>query len=542
MIKNKKLALLSVAGLLGALAIGVTASSSVGIIRTNGDDATVWKHYAAVEATFTSHGSKEFWASCTADADGNYGTRVFEAPTTGKIEEGGDFSATTYFTELTGDDDRYVAKKVPNVSYDARGGVAVAAGEVAYGTAISELPTTTREADDYYESYEFGGWYKDGAALADDDTVTGDMSLKAGWKYGDAKKIYVNDWNDADFILGSAITALSVSTLTGSTLSDDEGFLFRGGSDTTANTVVTPAVNFDEILDTVPAVYMYVGGAQSNNRWYVTTTEEKKLPEISVNDEIYLTQTLLRFTKDSSGKVHMHFIDTKMSNPMNYDGRENRSGDMTLADDQANGTAGIKFDAKDRGDYRKYWIGRPFYVSGEGNYLDITTKTGYTVTGADAKLKTEATGSGKSFWYEAVGGADEYVVLNGNNVSGGAVVAFDNFNLSTCFESGKGIKFNVGAWNGKETIYFNNVSLGVNAANENGVDPYTFDSIEKTFHNWDVTIDDIGFHAYNKNEDKTYDVALTSGQIAGTEPIELTLGNLSNGRFFYLSDVTTYHF
>ncbi len=538
MASKKKLTLLSVTGLLSVLAVGVAASVGSGkIIGAIGEDGTVWKHYAAVEATYTTHGSKEFWASCS-----DLGTHVFTAPTSGTIEEGGNFADTIYFTALEETDDRYIAKKVPSVTFDARGGVAVDTQEIAYGTTASELPTTTREADAYYESYEFGGWYKDGTALADTDTITESVDLKAGWKYGNAKKVYVNDWNDSDFELGAGITPMSVSALSGSTLSDDEGFLFRGAADSTTNTVVTPAVNFGEILNTVPVIYMYVGGAQANNRWYVTTTEEKKLPEIGVNDVTYLTQTLLSFTKDSSGKVHMHFIDTKMTNPMDYDGRANRSGDWTLTDEQANGTAGIKFDTKDRGDWRKYWIGRPFYISGEENYLDITTKTGYSVTGADVKLKTEASGAGLSFWYEAVGGADQYVVLNGNNKGGGADVTFDAVNLNTYFENGKGVKFNVGAWNGNETIYFNNVSLGVNGPNESGVDPYTFDSIEKTFHNWDVSIDDIGLHAYNKNEDKTYDVALTAGQIAGTESIKLTLGNLSNGRFFYLSDVSTYHF
>ncbi len=542
MIKNKKLALLSVAGLLGALAIGVTATSSAGIIRTNGDDATVWKHYAAVEATFTSHGSKEFWASCTADVNGNYGTRVFTAPTTGTIEEGGDFSATTYFTEMTADDDRYIAKKVPNVSYDARGGVAVASGEVAYGTAVSELPTTTRAADDYYESYEFGGWYKDGVAY---DKVAGSTTVKAGWKYGNAKKVYVNDWNDSDFVLGTGVVAKSVEDLSGCTLSDDEGFLFTPGDASQENTVNIPKINFNSVLDTVPVIYMPMGGKNGANYLHVTTANSTrtKLPENGSDDVKHLTKTMLSFTKDSSGNVHMHFMDTELVNPMNYDGRTNRSGDVTLSEAQANGTEGILFDAKDRYDStRYYWLGRPYYLNGEGKYLDITTKTGYTVSGADVKLKAEATGSGKSYWFEAVGGEDEYVVLNGNNKSGGADVVFDGVNLNTYFESGKGIKFTVGAWNGKETIYFNGTSLGVNAANESGVDPYTFDSIDKTFHNWDVTIDDIGFHAYNKNEGKTYDVALTAGQIAGTESIKLTLGNVSNGRFFYLSDVATYHF
>lgn len=547
MIKNKKLALLSVAGLLGALAIGVTTASSTGIIRTNGDDATVWKHYAAVEATFTSHGSKEFWASCTAGLDGKYGTRVFTAPATGTIEEGGDFAATTYFAELTADDDRYVAKKVPNVSYDARGGEAIATQEVAYGTAVTKLPTTTRAADDYYASYTFGGWYKDGVALADTDTVTSDMALKANWKYGDAKKVYVNDWNDSDFTLGTGIVAKSVSDLSGCTLSDDEGFLFTPGSENQENTVKVPAINFSSILDTVPVIYMPMGGANNYNYLHVTTANDTrtKLPQVGSDDVKHLTKTMLWFTKDSSKNVHMHFIDTEMTNPMDYDGRVNRSGDLTLSEAQANGTEGILFDAKDRyGVKRYYWLGRPYYFSGGGNYLDISTKTGYTVTGADVKNKSEHTsGTGCFYWNEAVANADQYVSLLGTDTGAGAKVTFDAINFSTLFAANKGIKFTIGSWNGNETFFFGATAVGVNGANLSGTDTYTTEQIEKTFHNWIVTIDDIGAHVYNQNEDKTYDIALTSGQIAGTESISMTLGAVrASGRCFWLSDVTTYHF
>ena len=544
MIKNKKLALLSVAGLLGALAIGVTTASSTGIIRTNGDDSTVWKHYKAVPATETTHGSREFWASCTASLDGNYGTRVFEAPGTGKIEDGGDIKNTTFWNDIVEGDDRYVAPLDSTITFDARGGVAVTEGKYSYGTEASALPTTTRAEDDYYESYEFGGWYKDGVAY---DKVAGSATVKANWKYGDAKKVYVNDWNDSDFTLGTGIVVKSVSDLSGCTLSDDEGFLFTPGSGTQENTVKVPAINFSSILDTVPVIYMPMGGANNNNFLYVTTANDTrtKLPQVGSDDVKHLTKTMLWFTKDSSKNVHMHFIDTEMTNPMNYDGRVNRSGDLTLSEAQANGTEGILFDAKGMyGTTRYYWLGRPYYFSGEGNYLDISKKTGYTVTGADVKTKSEHTsGTGSMYWYEAVGNADQYVSLLGTDTGAGAKVTFDAIDFSTLFAANKGIKFTIGSWNGNETFYFGNTAVGVNGANLSGTDTYTTEQIEKTFHNWIVTIDDIGAHVYNQNEDKTYDIALTTGQIAGTESISMTLGAVrASGRCFWLSDVTTYHF
>ncbi len=544
MIKKQKLALLSVAGILGALTLGVTAATGGnGTIRTYGGEATVWKHYAAVEATETTHGSKEFWASCTPDASGKYGARVFEEPTTGIIEEGGNIQDTVYWDEIKEGDDRYVAPLDSTITFDARGGVAVEAGKYAYGAEASALPTTTREADEYYESYEFGGWYKDGVAY---DKVAGSTTVKANWKYGDAKKVYVNDWKAEDFTLGTGIVTKKVADVSGCTLTDDEGFMFVPGSSADQeNTVNIPAINFSSILDTVPTVYMPIGGYNSNNYLHVTTASgRKKLPENGSNDVKHLTKTMLRFTKDSAGTVHMHFADTELTNPMNYDGRTNRTGDLTLTTAQANGEEGILFDAKDRyGSTRYYWLGRPYYLNGEGNLLDVTTKTGFAVTGGTVRTKSEHTsGAGAAFWYEAVGGADEYVAILGNDASAGAKVTFDGTDLSTLFAAKKGIQFIIGGWNGNETFYFGDTAMGANGANLSGCDAYTVDQIEKTFHNWVVTIDDIGAHVYNKNEDKTYDIALTAGQIAGTENITMTLGKVSNGRCFFLSDIATYHF
>ena len=546
MIKNKKLALLSVAGLLGALAIGVTTASSTGIIRTNGDDATVWKHYAAVEATFTSHGSKEFWASCTAGLDGKYGTRVFTAPTTGTIEEGGNFADTTYFAELTADDDRYVAKKVPNVSYDARGGKAIATQEVAYGTAVTELPTTTRAADDYYASYTFGGWYKDGVALADTDTVTGDIALKAGWKYGESKKVYLDNWTVENFTKGDGVTIKSASSASGFSKTDDEGIMFAP-SDGANGVMTAPATNFSEILDSTRAVYMYVGGFNSYNKMNVTVSSDTELFNNNSNQDVkYLTRMLLRFTKEADGKVHMHYSDTTVENPIYYNGGyKSYAYDAVLTDNQANGTEGLVFTAAQKGATRLYWIGKPYYIKGEERYLDVSQKTGYTITNADSKNKTDAASGIAPWgtWVEWVGSLNEYMGFLGNSANEAATLTFDSINFSTLFAAGKGVKFTIGAWNGNEHVYFGDTDLGVNGAKPDDAKNHTVDSVEKTWHNWVVSIDDIGAHIYNQNEDKTYDVPLTAGQIAGTEGVSLKLTTkCSNGRFFLLSNLYTYHF
>ncbi len=551
MIKNKKLALLSVAGLLGVLAVGVTAAGSSGTIRTFGDDATIWKHYAAVAATETDHGSKEFWACCTPGDDNKYGKRVFTAAeVTGKIEEGGDIKDTTYWNDIVEGDDRYVAPLDSTITFDARGGTVVTEGKYSYGTLASALPTTTRAADDYYESYDFGGWYKDGVAY---DKVAGSTTVKANWKYGDAKKEYItNNWG-ADYFTdkGSGVTFRNVAfinaqndvkngTLAAFDKTDDEGVVVTMG----AESLTTPAIDFKTSLDQHHEIYMYVGGYNSNNQLTVAAASNVSFQKNdgSNNSTAALTKTLLRFTKDASGSVHMHYMLANLDNPMNSTGRQ-YDGDVLLTDDQANGKTGLTFTANLAGT-RAYWIGKPYAIKGEAQYLDVIKKNGFTVTGADVSTKAEHTsGNGALFLREAVYSAEDFVVLYGNSSTSSAELKFDAIKLSDFFDEGKGIKFTVGAWNGNEAVYFGETSLGVNAANYSGLDPYTQADIEKTFHNWVITIDDIGFHAYNQNEDKTYDVPLTAGQIAGTESISLQLTTkLSNGRCFLLSDLCTYHF
>lgn len=543
MIRKKKIALLSAAALLGAFSVGTIAMANngdpIGIFTETNEDAVVWKHYAAVAPTFTSYGSKEFWASCS-----NPGTHVFTKPSKGSIEEGDDFSKTAYFSELTETDDRYVAKLIPSVSFDTRGGVAIATQEVAYDTEVSSLPTTTRAGDDYYESYEFGDWYSEGTPLASDAKIQSNLNLKAGWKYGTAKKTYVSDvWNSEGFTAGSGVTIKTASSASGFDKTDDEGIMFSPSS-SEAGVMTAPAINFSELLETKRAIYMEVGCYNSNNKLSVTASETKQITSNGGDqqDVKYLTRVLLRFIKSADGKVHMLFTDTTLENPLNYDGRTNRTGDLTLTDEQANGTNGLIFSATQTGNTRLHWLGRPYYINGQEKLLDVTQKTKLTVTGGALKNKSEVSGDVPwNNWYEYMGNTNEFVGIRGTNASGGSVLSFDAFDFNTRFENGQGVKFNIGAWNGGEEIYFNGNSLGANGAKPANVETHTADSVEKTWHNWEITVDSIGLHVYNKNEDKTYDFALSDAQLSGEDNLSLTLAKISNDRFFLLSNLYTFH-
>ncbi len=82
-----------------------------GFVRAT--DNNYWNHYAKVEPTQYTHGSKEFWANCS--------THNFQltAPGAGAdIRNGGDFSLTAYFDELQSTDPRYIPPLSGTYDYD----------------------------------------------------------------------------------------------------------------------------------------------------------------------------------------------------------------------------------------------------------------------------------------------------------------------------------------------------------------------------------------------------------------------------------------
>ena len=104
------------------------------------DNNTVWKHYAAIEASENTYGSKEFWASCS-----EIGHHVFNEPTSGAIIEGGDFSLTPYFSLLTLKDDRFV----PSFAKQRELGMipVVDANNITYGLYPQHVVSEGEEVD-----------------------------------------------------------------------------------------------------------------------------------------------------------------------------------------------------------------------------------------------------------------------------------------------------------------------------------------------------------------------------------------------------------
>ena len=90
---------------------------------------------------------------------------------------------------------------------------------VAYGTPYSTLVTEKPER----EGYTFRGWYLNGAPVAEDDTVTGDITLVALW----SEIRYTVRFLDGDQLV-AALTVTEKGTVTAPALGAREGYTFEG--------------------------------------------------------------------------------------------------------------------------------------------------------------------------------------------------------------------------------------------------------------------------------------------------------------------------
>ncbi len=562
---KKKTIVLALAGLLSAGAFGGVLMNETGgianVFANDNADAVLWKHYAAVAPTFTSHGSKEFWANCSS-----LGVHQLEAPTKGTIEEGGDFSATTYFKELTAEDDRYVAKLTPKVTFDSNGGTAIESQDVEYNALATEPAAPTREADEYYDSYAFDGWYANGKKFDFTKPLTGNVDLVAKWTYGKSKTVAVTDnWTRDKFEIGENATIASnirgsfniadYGTFKGDSqklqaacdefgYKDSDGICFFPTGNGTGS-ITAPNIDFKSLLKQYGKIYMSVGNYNGWNSLYFNNgTEDKKISSNGSDQGIkFLTRTSLTFFMDGDEKVHMTYDDSLIANPWSS---LDSYGDIILSDAQANGTSGLVFKHGTIGATRFCWLGRPYaFAGGAKTVLDVSSKTGYTVTDAESKTMAEASGFGWGQWKNFVLNEKEGIGLYGSG-SGSSVLTFDRFDFSSLFEQGKGVKFTIGMWNGNEHIYYGSgegkEDLGLNKAREsNTASTYTREQmIDCTYLNWTVFVDTVGVRVHNNNEDKDYYLSLNADQRRGEESLVFSLGNRSNGRLILISNWTAY--
>lgn len=458
------------------------------------------------------------------------------------------------------------------VTFNTTGGVAIAAKIIDQGTKVEEV-IPTRVADEYYDAYTFDGWYLNGEKFNFETIIECDITLVAKWKYGNSKTTYVDEWAMSSFTAGGTGVAqnldLSASHMAfqsgavnqelkqqiiaefGKTDADGVFFNPKG----TKGTLQTPAINFKELLKTHSEIYMEVGGYKDNDQLFVnigngngdgrTRISWNGGSEIGVS---YITRTKLTFMQGTDGNVYMGYEDTTFDQPLaTWDARI-RVGNFALSEAQANGTEGLIFSSP-QGGSRPYWLGRPYAVAGESTLTNVSGKTGFTVTDATIKTKSEVIkDSGIApfgQWYDQICYEQQAIGILGTNTKGGSVLSIDPMNLSSIFATGKGVKFTIGVWNNDSIFYVEGetaTSLGMNALKPNDPFAHTKESIIKTWFNWTVYIDPtIGVTVHNGFEGTEYTFKLTEGQLNGTESLAFKLGSYSNQHFFLLTNIVSYH-
>lgn len=457
------------------------------------------------------------------------------------------------------------------VTFNTTGGTAIAAKTIDQGTKVEEV-IPTRAADEYYDVYTFDGWYLNGEKFNFETIIESDITLVAKWKYGNSKTIYVDEWAMSSFVAGGTGAAqnldLSASHMAfqsgavnqelkkqiiaefGKT--DADGVFFNPKGLT--GTLQTPAINFKELLKTHSKICMEVGGYQTYNQLLVNVGNGNGDNRTKINwngnesSVSLITRTRLTFMQGTDGNVYMGYEDTTFDQPLaTYDARI-RAGNLALSEAQANGTEGLIFSTT-QGGSRPYWLGRPYATAGESTLVNVSGKTGFTVTDATIKTKAEVTKDTGiapfNQWYDQICYEQQAIGILGTNTKGASVLSIDQIDLSSMFVAGKGVKFTIGAWNNDSIFYVEGetaTSLGMNALKPNDPFAYTKESITKTWFNWTVYIDPAaGVTVHNDFEGTDYTFKLTEEQLNGTESLTFKLSSYSNQHFFLLTNIVSYH-
>lgn len=456
----------------------------------------------------------------------------------------------------------------------------------------------TRAADDLYESYSFAGWYSETGKYDFSKAITAEERFTPKWIPGKQAPSYLDiGWAKTNFGMGvtgseggKASDIYNVAgALNGLTwgwedakkqsytkefnkacsiqdVSDDTGVFMRANGK--GSYIDLPKINFLERIPVGKKLFMKLGaGAGDNILNFVSSSNETKRIVRNTKSEDgnqFLTKVLVSFYKGTDNKVHMTCDDTSVD-LFNTDG-EQRIWETTLTDAQANGTESLKL-VHGQGGSRYYWIGKPFIHTDDDVALNTITEGNIEV--GNAVLKTRAqtiseqadsTYTPKTAphgqWYNSpvISGESDGIGIYGNNSKNAATVEF-KVNYKALLDKFQGVKFTIGVWNGTDTIYYNEgddyASLGASYAKPNisatqqyfDTNKYTREIIEKTWHNWQATVDRFdGLTVYNQNTAEKYQFTLTEGQLNGTEPLsfKLTASN-ANGHFFYLSNLTTFY-
>lgn len=425
------------------------------------------------------------------------------------------------------------------------------------GTTLTSLPTPTRSEDEYYESYTFEGWYTSVGKFDISKPIESNLVLRAKWKQNGAKTVVVNEFKKEDFVTenGAFVETLdqalnSMAYENGAVnlekkaelaaefaYDENEGVLVNMKAKT--GTVTLPKINFSSLLNDGNEIKMVIGQYNCDNALFLNgkkITFNGRAPDQGV---ALFRRTLLTFFKGNDSKIHVTYEDRIIEKITT---EASRYGELILTDAQASGFEGLKFST-DQDANRHYLIGKPTMVKSERKYMDLSKKTGLSVSNASLKYQSE-----NNAWAIPVMPASKGIgiVCSSLDASNPSVISFDNIDFASLFAKNEGIRFSIGTLDSEKEIAWktadSSISVGKNAIAPISTSDQTPATILKTWKNWTFSISASGAYAYNENEGKEYTLPLTSKQISGEEKIELdlTFKKASPNAFFLLTNLKSY--
>lgn len=435
------------------------------------------------------------------------------------------------------------------------------------GTLLSKPADPSRAPDDYYDSYTFKGWYN-GTELYDfTKPVEGDMNLTARWGYGNQKKQYLDNWKREDFVCeNGALTAkvndaftnicwsgdhvdteLKAQYLKEFARTDEDGMMFNPYGGTAKGSITFPLTNFRSLLSGGKVAKMELGGFNDWNNLHFKAGGQDIL--VNENREVQcldnLTRTEIYFYVDPSNRVRLYFRDRLVENPNKY---AERYGEIFLTEEEASGKASISMYSNQAGGGRRYWMSRLQVVNGESTFLNVTDKSGFSVSSGAIKTQNEAASEGlaNKEWTSAISSAGQAIGILGQNEKGSTTLNFNPIDFSSLFSQNQGIRFTLGSNLAGEGIYLgsgsNRKSLGQTGYRPDLSADMTPTTIQNTWYNFEVRIDSANITVNNRAENKDYIIPLDENIASGAKGLTFQLGGESAGHFYLLSNLSTFHY
>lgn len=435
------------------------------------------------------------------------------------------------------------------------------------GTLLSKPADPVRAADDYYDSYTFKGWYN-GTELYDfTKPVEGDMHLTARWGYGNQKKQYLDNWKREDFVCeNGALTAkvndafsnicwagdhidteLKAQYLKEFARTDEDGMMFNPYGGSAKGSITFPLTDFRSLLSGGKVAKMELGGFNNWNNLHFKAGGQDIL--VNENREVQaldnLTRTEIYFYVDPSNRVRLYFRDRLVENPNKY---AERYGEIFLTEEEASGKASISMYSNQVGGSRRYWMSRLQVVRGESTFLNVTNKSGLSVSNGALKTQNEATSEAlaNKEWTSAISSAGQAIGILGQNEKGSTTLNFNPIDFTDLFSQNQGIRFTLGSNLAGEGVYLGSGS-NRNSLGQTGYRPdlgadMTPTTIQNTWYNFEVRIDSANVTVKNHAEQKDYIIPLDENIASGKKGLSFQLGGESAGHFYLLSHLSTFHY